>query len=38
MGGTAVLFSNRPSQAARAKYVLQHALRVHTGASDPAYT
>ncbi|PNW84282.1 hypothetical protein CHLRE_04g228150v5 [Chlamydomonas reinhardtii] len=38
MGGTAVLFSNRPSQAARAKYVLQHALRVHTGASDASYT
>eukprot|EP00198_Chlamydomonas_reinhardtii_P002901 XP_001692237.1 predicted protein [Chlamydomonas reinhardtii] len=28
----------RPSQAARAKYVLQHALRVHTGASDASYT
>ncbi|KAG2452218.1 hypothetical protein HYH02_003248 [Chlamydomonas schloesseri] len=38
MGGTAVLFSNRPSQAAAAKYVLQHALRVHTGASDASYT
>ncbi len=37
MGATAVLFSNKPSAGRVAKYVLEHALRRHAGASDRAY-
>lgn len=37
MGGTAVLFSNRRADAGRAKYMLQHHVRFHTSADDPAY-
>ncbi|KAG2486089.1 hypothetical protein HYH03_015290 [Edaphochlamys debaryana] len=37
MGATAVLFSNRPSDGCVAKYVLDHAVRVHAAASDTAF-
>eukprot|EP00879_Flechtneria_rotunda_P009498 GHRR01009942.1.p1 GENE.GHRR01009942.1~~GHRR01009942.1.p1 ORF type:complete len:363 (+),score=101.85 GHRR01009942.1:842-1930(+) len=37
MGGTAVLFSNKRSDALRAKYRLQHHVRFHTSADDKAY-
>jgi 3-ketoacyl-CoA synthase len=37
MGGAAVLFSNRRDLGRRAKYQLQHSVRVHTGQEDAAY-
>jgi len=38
MGAAAILFSNKPSMAARAKYRMHHTARVHVGQSDDAYT
>ena len=37
MGAAAVLLTNAPREARRAKYVLQHVVRVHLGADDAAY-
>ena len=37
MGGAAVLLSNRPADRMRAKYSLEHIVRVHLGADDAAY-
>lgn len=36
MGGAAILLSNKPKFASRAKYQLLHTVRVHKGASDEA--
>lgn len=37
MGGAAMVLTNRLDEAARAKYELQHVVRVHLGADDKAY-
>ncbi|KAI4375543.1 hypothetical protein MLD38_013400 [Melastoma candidum] len=37
MGGAAILLSNRKQDRQRAKYRLQHVVRVHTGWDDTAY-
>ena len=37
MGGAAILMSNKQSDRHRAKYELQHVIRVHMGADDKAY-
>lgn len=37
MGGAAILLSNRPADGLRAKYSLEHIVRVHLGADDAAY-
>jgi 3-ketoacyl-CoA synthase len=37
MGGSGCILTNNPLWRSRSKYQLQHALRVHTGASDRAY-
>lgn len=37
MGGAAIVLTNRPSERSRAKYELQHVVRVHLGADDAAY-
>lgn len=37
MGGAAILLSNRPADGVRAKYSLEHIVRVHLGADDAAY-
>ena len=37
MGGAAVVLTNRASERPRAKYELQHVVRVHLGADDVAY-
>lgn len=37
MGGAAVLCTNKPSLASKAKYQLLHNVRVHTGQDDAAY-
>lgn len=37
MGGAAIAFTNKPSLRGRAKYVLNKAVRVHTGADDASY-
>jgi 3-ketoacyl-CoA synthase len=38
MGGSAAVLTNNPGWKCRAKYQLHHALRVHTGASDRAFS
>ena len=37
MGGAAMVLTNRMSERWRAKYELQHVVRVHLGADDTAY-
>ncbi|GIL44643.1 hypothetical protein Vafri_2162 [Volvox africanus] len=37
MGAAAMVLTNKPSLARRAKYRLDHRVRVHIGASDDAY-
>lgn len=37
MGGAAIVLTNKPTEAYRAKYRLQHIVRVHLGADDTAY-
>ena len=37
MGCAAVVLTNRPAAARRAKYELQHITRVHLGADETAY-
>lgn len=37
MGGSAAVLTNNPRWRSRAKYQLQHCLRVHTGQEDRAY-
>ncbi|KAG1334902.1 3-ketoacyl-CoA synthase 6 [Cocos nucifera] len=37
MGAAAILLSNRPREAQRAKYRLVHVVRIHKGADDRAY-
>ena len=37
MGGAAMILTNRITEYARAKYELQHVVRVHLGADDMAY-
>jgi 3-ketoacyl-CoA synthase len=37
MGGAAAMFTNKPSLKKRAKYSLEHQVRVHTGQDDGAY-
>ncbi|KXZ56245.1 hypothetical protein GPECTOR_1g213 [Gonium pectorale] len=37
MGAAASILTNKPSLARKAKYSLEHRVRVHMGASDPAY-
>ena len=37
MGGAAMVLSNRASERLRAKYELQHVVRIHLGADDTAY-
>jgi len=37
MGGAAMILTNRLTEYARAKYELQHVVRVHLGADDMAY-
>ncbi|XP_008775195.3 3-ketoacyl-CoA synthase 6-like [Phoenix dactylifera] len=37
MGAAAILLSNRPREARRAKYRLVHVVRTHKGADDRAY-
>ncbi len=37
MGGAAMVLTNRLDEVARAKYELQHVVRVHLGADDKAY-
>ncbi|GMH38224.1 hypothetical protein BSKO_06108 [Bryopsis sp. KO-2023] len=37
MGGAAILFSNKPKMARRAKYELREAVRIHQGSIDAAY-
>lgn len=37
MGGAGVLLTNRPVDRWRAKYSLQHIVRVHLGKDDAAY-
>ncbi|KAL3140381.1 3-ketoacyl-CoA synthase 11 [Trebouxia sp. C0009 RCD-2024] len=37
MGGAGILLTNRPSDRWRAKYSLQHIVRVHLGRDDSAY-
>jgi 3-ketoacyl-CoA synthase len=37
MGASAVLLSNKPSWASRAKYTLHKAVRVHTAAVEDSY-
>jgi 3-ketoacyl-CoA synthase len=38
MGSAAVLLTNKRSERRRAKYELQHVVRVHLGADDKAYS
>ncbi|CAK0731645.1 hypothetical protein CVIRNUC_000023 [Coccomyxa viridis] len=38
MGGAAVLMSNRPHDAARAKYELKHTVRTHLGSDDEGHS
>lgn len=38
VGGSASILTNNPRWRGRAKYQLQHCLRVHTGANDRAYS
>lgn len=33
----AILLTNKHSEARRSKYRLEHLVRVHLGADDPAY-
>lgn len=37
MGAAAIVMTNKPSERHRAKYKLQHVVRVHLGADDTAY-
>ena len=37
MGGAAMILTNRLTEYGRAKYELQHVVRVHLGADDMAY-
>lgn len=37
MGGAAMILTNRLTEHGRAKYELQHVVRVHLGADDMAY-
>ena len=37
LGAAAVVLTNRPRERGRAKYELQHIVRVHLGADDAAY-
>ena len=37
MGGAAMVLTNKMSERRRAKYELQHVVRVHLGADDTAY-
>lgn len=37
MGGAAMILTNKLTERARAKYELQHVVRVHLGADDMAY-
>jgi hypothetical protein len=37
MGASAVLMSNKPAWASRAKYTLHKAVRVHTAAVEESY-
>jgi hypothetical protein len=37
MGGAAMVLTNKLTERARAKYELQHVVRVHLGADDMAY-
>lgn len=38
LGGAACLLTNAASEKRRAKYVLKHCLRTHTGADDAAFS
>lgn len=37
MGSAAILLTNKRSERRRAKYELQHVVRVHLGSDDAAY-
>lgn len=37
MGASAIVLTNKPAERRRAKYELQHVVRVHLGADDKAY-
>lgn len=37
MGGAAMVLTSRASERSRAKYELQHVVRIHLGADDVAY-